>query len=81
MIFVGLTPTFLREKVGPEKFCSPKGGPETFLHQAPLTSVCERSLITENVRFSSWAVLYSFLNKEYSLFSMPSLSYNKNMYK
>ena len=74
---MGLTRNFHGKKGGPGIFLRSEGGPRTifaisiFLHQAPLTSVCERSL-------SVIYVLRILLPKVESTASFASLSYLYN---
>ena len=57
MIFCGVDAYFSWQKRGAPKNCMVQKGAlkifraKIFLHQAPLTSVCERSLIENNFRF------------------------------
>ena len=65
---VGLTPIFLGEKGALKKFAVQKGGPENFwrwnfLHQAPLTSVCEHSLKWIAYCWMVYVCLFSHLRR------------------
>ena len=87
MIFCGDDAYFPWEKGGPEKNYGRKGGAlkffcaDFFLHQAPLTSVCERSLIVlkHNLlitfRITRGSVITSLLNLKRKI-QLMSCSFN-----